>query len=149
MRYGISGSTKLTVGLASDSDRTDIGTVPLVHGTATGVLSARGRVFWLRSVWGYTSASGLIFGLADCSVNSTAVADGLDHPKLRMTVASCAPVNASNMGGESLSLAKVDFPAPGIKFTTNCCVYLVGIAGALVGGSGATIGAFGGCGYEE
>lgn len=150
-QYPVSGSVQGTVGLASDSNVANkIGVIPLVHGTATGTLSGRGRVFWLRSMWAYNVASGLIVALADCSVGATGVCEGGDNVarKLMMTVASCAPANASNMGGDHQGLAKVDFPAPGLKFTTNCCIFLDGTTGNLKGGDTATIGSCGGCGYE-
>lgn len=151
MRYPISGANVMGIGLASDAaDDGTTGAVPLIHGTATGTLSGRGRVFWLRSMWAHPTASALIVALADCSVGATDVDESTnDLRRFTMVVASFAPIVASNGGGLAVGIAKVDFPPPGIQFTTNCCAYLAGTTGALSGGTGATVGSIGGCGYEE
>lgn len=145
MRYGVSGGTKMLAQLATQYvDNASAGAWPLVHGTATGTLSSRGRVFWLRSIWAHpnANASGFVLGLGDASVGATALAEATSLQKFRMAVASFAPLTGSNMAIAGVGVAKVDFPAPGMKFTTNCVVY-------MISSSGATTGAIGGCGYEE
>lgn len=144
-RYPISGANQMLVQLATQSvDNASTGAWPLVHGTATSTLSSRGKVFWLRSLWAHpnANASGFVIGLADASVMATECAEATSIQKFRMFVASFAPVTASNFGAAGIGVAKVDFPAPGLKFTINCVAY-------TISGSGATMGMIGGCGYEE
>ena len=144
MRYGVSGANKFVIGPATQyaDSGTQGGAFCFVHGTATSTLSSRGVTFWLRSMWAFPNASGYVVGIADASVGATEMGNAAIRSKFRMAVASFAPVTASNNGGVSLGVAKVDFPAPGIKFSTNCVAY-------LIAGSGATGGQIGGCGYEE
>lgn len=141
MRYGISGSNAMWAGEASSgADNATVGLVALLHGTATSTLLSRRKVFFLRGLWAHPIASGLIIALADASISATEVRY---NTKFVMTVASWVEGAASQIPvGSPFGIAKIDFPAPGIKFTTNCCVY-------LVSGSGATYGMFGGNGYEE
>jgi len=141
MRYPISGAVNMWPGGASSGgDNASTGAVLLCHGTATGTLVARGRVFWLRSLWVGNSASGMVVGLADASVSATA-ANTPPYKKFVIPVASNAIGTASDAGWDT-GHQMVSFPPPGLKFTTNCLAY-------LVAGSGATAGSIGGAGYEE
>lgn len=143
MRYGVSGANSMIIGGASSSvDNASTGAWPLVHGTATSTLSSRGKVFWLRSMWAYPTSSALTLGLGDASVMATELGNASAIRKFKMTVASFAEVGASQFAAMGIGIAKIDFPPPGLKFTTNCLAF-------LVSGSGATLGTIGGCGYEE
>lgn len=142
MRYPISGCDPMLVGEASSgADNASTGATLLVHGTATGTLAARGRVFWLRGLWVSATASGLTWGLADASYSATAAGIASAKKFQFSTASNVVGADASNVpyerGGKQIS-----FPAPGIKFSTNCLVF-------LVDGSGATANRCGGYGYEE
>ncbi len=141
MRYPISGSTVFSIGTACDgqTDASSGGAYLLVHGTATGSLAARGKVFWLRGLWAQSIASAVVLGLADASYGATA-ANVTPYKKFAMYCASYGDLQATLVG--VAPPVTVSFPAPGMKFTTNCLAF-------LVTGSGATGGTFGGCGYEE
>ena len=146
MRYAISGTNPLLVGEASSSaDSATRGSTLLVHGTATSTLASRGRVFWLRGLWVSATASSLTWGLADASYSATA-AGVAPAKKFQFSTASylggvAGTATERNYG--PLDTDKIiSFPAPGIKFTTNCLIF-------LVDGSGATANRCGGMGYEE
>ena len=90
-----------------------------------------GRVLWLRSFWIYNDASELPVNLQDATAGDT-MATG--DTKLVVMAASGR-------------LTMVDFPAPGLKFSTGCSI----IIDATSGGATAafTQGEYGGAGYEE
>ena len=143
-KYPVSGAVvALPGGASSGADNASTGAVLLMHGTATGTLSSRKRVLWLRSVWFRAVASGMEFGLADASHSATA-ANIAPYRKFAVPTASYViGTDASNIAGSiPCGFAKVEFPPPGLKFTTNCLVY-------VIAGSGATAGSCGGLGYEE
>lgn len=149
--YPISGAVTGEVAPATQAVNTaSHGARPLVHGTATGTLSSRGRVFWLRGIWARPEASAHVLALADCSVGATAISDSAGNTARRImfTAASAAAVGAST-ANKPAGVTKIDFPPPGVKFTTNCCVYVCGSTANLYGGTGASAGSVGGYGYEE
>jgi hypothetical protein len=141
-RYAISGAVVYWPGEASSgADNASCGAVLLVHGTATSTLASRKKTFFLRGLWVHPVASALTFGLSDGSCNATN-ANAAPQKKFVVSAASSTPgADASNVGA-AFGGRMITFPAPGLKFTTNCLVY-------LVSGSGATAGSIGGCGYEE
>ena len=151
MRYPISGSVVMWPGGASSgADNASTGAVLLAHGTATSTLASRGRVFWLRSLWANATASGFSLALSDASVSATGVsataAPAVYYPRLfSLNVASSiigGLQTATQSQGEAPGSRFVTFPAPGLKFSTNCVVF-------LLDASGATYGTMGGAGYEE
>ncbi|MDD5397844.1 MAG: hypothetical protein PHU70_02070 [Dehalococcoidia bacterium] len=136
MRYGVSGVPYGVLGNASSGgDAASTGALFLCHGT---VGLTTGRVFWLRSLWACSAASAVAIALQDASYGATSKPAS---QVFRMPVASAYPGSAN---GTVLvpTMAKVDFPAPGLKFSTQCTVIPV---------DGTTLpqGAVGGCGYEE
>ena len=141
-RYAVSGSVAFDLASASLSG-TNGGIWPLVHGSATGTLATRSVTFWLRSLWAYPTASAITVGLADASVTATGPGDASSLTRrYSMMVASFANVAASQFPALAKGYAKVDFPAPGLKFETNCVAF-------LISGTSCTSGSVGGCGYEE
>ncbi len=153
MRYPVSGSTKFYMSCpcaAVDAANGSCGAVLLVHGTATSTLASRGKTFWLRGFWYNATASGMTVCLADASVGATGVsATGgapTYYPQFKLNVASFiigGTLTASEQGGAFGNFQKVEFSAPGIKFSTNCVIYNQNDQAT------ATCGVAGRWGYEE
>ena len=88
------------------------------------------RSFWLKNFWIYNDASELPINLQDASAGDTmAAAD------TRFVVMAASGVNTM-----------IEFPAPGLKFTTGCAIILDGTANTT---AAFVQGEYGGNGYEE
>ena len=89
-----------------------------------------GRVLWLKNFWIYNDASELPINLQDATEGDT------------MAVADTRFVVMAASGRTTM----VEFPAPGLKFSTGCSIILDGTASTT---SAFTRGEYGGAGYEE
>ena len=106
-RYAVSGA--ITTVLDATFDATGKAGDPtcLMGGMALlGETMMTGRALWLRSVWAYDASQANVLDLFDAATGSNATSS------TRRAVIACA----------SGSTTMVDFPAPGLKFTTGCVV---------------------------
>ena len=118
-RYSVSGVGAGTISEASGTTR------PLLGSEITS-----GRVLWLRNFWIYNDASELPVNLQDATAGDT------------MAVADSRFVLMAASGRNTM----VEFPAPGLKFTTGCAIIGDGTGAAA---AAFTQGEYGGSGYEE
>ena len=121
MRYGISGSCTDTL-----SDLVTQGKNLLGANLTTG------RVLWLRGAWFYDVSTANVISLYDITKDAAAAAE---KNRIRVPCAS---------GRTTI----VEFPAPGLKFSTGCCAIRDTTTTAGASGSFAP-GTIGGAGYEE
>lgn len=121
-RYAVSGA----VAAALD------GTTTLTGEPLIGRELTTGRVLWLRSAW-FHSASTTSGEVPLALIDATA------------GVAATGTTRRFNVICATGRTTQVDFPAPGLKFSTGCCVLkeATTVSSAFAGGS------CGGCGYEE
>ena len=120
MRYGISGSNATFLQEASGGAQYLLG----------GAITA-GKKLWLRSIWAYNSASEDRLCLMDAALAATY---SVSSNKMSIVCAS----------GRSVM---IDFPSPGLKFSTACVIVHDGTMAATT--SAIQRGDAGGCGYEE
>ena len=118
-RYSVSGVGAGVIDQASGVTR------PLM-----GKEISDGRALWLRSCWVYNDASELPVNLQDATAGDT------------MATGDTRFVFMAASGRNTM----VDFPAPGLKFTTGCSIIIDGTANTT---AAFTQGEYGGCGYEE
>ena len=105
--YAVSGA--ITTVLDATFDATGKAGDPtcLMGGQAlVGENMPSGRALWLRSFWAYDASQANVLDIFDASVAVNATGS------TRRAVVACA----------SGSTTMVDFPAPGLKFTTGCVV---------------------------
>ena len=136
MRYPVSGILATGLGAATEAAR-----------YLLGVTHTAGRTLWLRGAWALATASGGQVALMDASESATTVESKI---RFRFYAASHAPVsNASDVGllrPAGSPYGKVDFPAPGIKFATDCVIVIPGVPADF---STLAVAHAGGYGYEE
>ena len=122
MRYATSGANATVIAYASDAPN---------H--LLGKAIAAGRVFWLRNAWFYNTDFKRVIDILNQATTAATAA-----PANKRTLIDCA----------SGRTTMVEFPAPGLKFSTACTVVLDGTADGTAT-SNFLIGYIGGAGYEE
>ena len=121
MRYSVSGANTTALDEASAAPN-------LLLGKAI----ATGRILWLRSAWFYNAAAEDILWIMDTATSTATSA----VTNIRFPIPCASGITTV-----------VEFPAPGLKFSTACVVSLDGTSGVL--GASVGIGKAGGLGYEE
>ena len=122
MRYPVSGSNTTLLD----------GTPTLTGQLVLGKNLTTGRALWLRSIWVHSASS--VSGEVQLSLidASAAVAAATSNRLMHIVAAT---------GRTTM----VDFPAPGLKFATGCCIQ----KDVTTVSSPFAVGSVGGCGYEE
>ena len=124
MRYSVSG----VIGAQIDSTETATG----ISTRLLGKDITSGRALWLKSFWAYDVSSAEVLILLDMSHGYGATAS------TKRVAIPCA----------SSALTMVEFPAPGLKFSTGCAIVRDGTAPANAT-ENFRQGEVGGAGYEE
>ncbi len=124
MRYPISG---VNVTMANNmpvvldgtaySDQPVAATAMCAGVYAMGRAVTSGRTFWLRGINFSNASANAVFNLFDGTEGNTA---STSTRRMGLTTASGGLVLAS--GGSNRTNTAFTFAAPGIKFTTGCCV---------------------------
>jgi len=123
MRYAISGSCTDAISAMGDATKAK---------NLLGKNITTGRVLWLRNAHFYDASGAQTVQLYDVTQDTAKTAGSL----------------IINIPCASGRLTMVEFPPPGLKFSTGCCAILD--ATASTGVSGAfPVEAIGGSGYEE
>ena len=129
MRYSVSGANDTIIsGLPAKT------VVDLLGNDIT-----TGRVLWLRGMWAWSLSGGGVLDLWDGTQGQVATASTASL-KFRLGYASAA---ATDIGTTTM----VEFPAPGLKFSTGCGVVMDETPGTAT--SRFAVGSVGGYGYEE
>lgn len=125
MRYQVSGANSVALD----------GTAVLTGQALLGGTIGTGRAFWLRSMWINNNATGVLaLKLLDAAVGAT---DATSNRRVLIPGATNATATSTR--------TQVNFPPPGLKFSTNCVV----LKDVTDVSSGGGIGTVGGSGFEE
>ena len=131
-KYAISGSTVSVPSIATDATGSTYDPVIVHNGIAVmGRNITAGRVLWLRHFHLNNTGASLLVALADVSVGAQNTATTTRAKIL------CASGNTT----------LIEFPKPGLKFSTGCCIHRD--ATATTATTVCYPGEIGGAGYEE
>ena len=132
MRYAVKGSN--TAEVCGCSGKSLVGLM--------GQNITPGRVFWLKRVWYPAHASTSKVGLFDASIGSAATnALTGDASNGKTVIEMYGATMGITADGRGLG-GYMEFPDPGLKFSTGVCI-------AFLTSGAATVGSCGGEGYEE
>jgi len=131
MRYPVSGVLATALGAATEAAR-----------FLLGATHTSGRVLWLRGAWALATASGGQVVLMDASESATTVESKI---RFRFTCASYVAAATDNLA-YGPNYGKIEFPAPGVKFATDCVIVIPGVPADF---STLAVAHAGGWGYEE
>lgn len=144
MRYAISGSNTTQLGavvsVTGGSGAPGDGTAIQSPVNLLGPVIPAGRVFWLRNFWVLDASAPENYILLDASEGH--VTDATGFRQWQKAVIPAASGTATDMG----ELTMVEFPAPGLKFSTGCVVIKDTTGQATTLGAPGTCG---GSGYYE
>jgi len=132
MRYAVSGQNTVAV---SGGSGAATGIVQYVLGQAV----TTGRIFWLRGMYYIPCATDIGLIISDGTAGDSA-----------SDVTIKARFSGVTVAGSPMGRGLVNFPAPGLKFTTGVVASLGSTGGTGPTGSAALpAGGIGGWGYEE
>ena len=138
-RYAVDGSVLNQVGisLSSTGGATPDATSYCFSQYLLGASGTSGRTFWLRSFRAYNTGGALVLTVYDATIATATLATAFS--------ATAGGVKARIMCASGVTTV-VDFPAPGLKFTTSCQVARTATTTATAAfGPGDVAGS----GYEE